>query len=172
MFELLKCGQQIRHRSAPPIQAPHQHHVDFPPARRFQQSLSCLPPGRTGADLTHLESDHPTTTAGILAHGPVLHHESLLIIGGNAGIQPRTKHFRPCASLAKNVVRFCFLRGPFYGHCKKPVLPGRSRSFSARTTHHITRRPTSPAAPTSRGSSRASIPREFVSTLPRASATR
>jgi hypothetical protein len=55
MFQFLECGRQIRHGSAPWIQTPHQHDVDFPPPRRFQQFFSCFPLRRTGANLTNLQ---------------------------------------------------------------------------------------------------------------------
>lgn len=36
------------------------------------------------------------------------------------------EHFRPRASLAKNVFGFCFLKGPFYGYSERLDLYGRS----------------------------------------------
>lgn len=55
----LKCRQQVRHGSAPTIQAPHQHDIDLPAARRLQQLLPQFPlrtgicrPTRLGDRLT------------------------------------------------------------------------------------------------------------------------
>jgi hypothetical protein len=116
MLQFLECGQQVRYRPAPAVQPPHQHQVDLPASGRFQQLLTRLSLRRAGANLTDLQSDRPASPGGILTHRPVLHGESLLVIGGNAGVQPHTKHFRQLTSLAKNVSRFYVLEPPFGGH--------------------------------------------------------
>jgi hypothetical protein len=42
VVQFLESCQQVRHGSAPTLQAPHQHHVDFAATRRIQQpSRSC-----------------------------------------------------------------------------------------------------------------------------------
>ena len=39
MLQLLKCCKQVGDRSSPAIQPPHQHNIDLPPPRSFQQLL-------------------------------------------------------------------------------------------------------------------------------------
>ena len=52
-------------------------------------------------------------------HGSALHHQNLLVIRGNMAYGPTRDIFgglrRLLASLAKNVIRFCFLRDRFRG---------------------------------------------------------
>jgi hypothetical protein len=114
MIQFLKCGQQICYRSVPAIQAPHQHDIDFPPPLRFQQSLSCLSHRRAGADFTYLQRDHPTTAVGILAHGPVLHGESLLIIGWRPGHRSPHETFSLACVTGRKRGRILL--------CERPVL--------------------------------------------------
>ena len=173
MLQFLKGRQQIRYRPAPAVQPPHQHDIDLAAACGLQQFLASFSLGRTGANLTDLHGDRPAAPGGILPHGAALHRKRLLIVGGNAGVQAGAEHFRRLPCLAKNVIGFCLWRGPFYGHFRVSPNHGRSRSFSARQDyHHITRRRASPAAPASRGSSRASTPMDVASTPRRAAATR
>src|SRR5262245_35168142 len=59
MFQFLEGSQQIRYRSAPAIQSPHQHDVDLPPPCRIQQLFPKLPLRSATADLLYLQSDRP-----------------------------------------------------------------------------------------------------------------
>jgi hypothetical protein len=93
MIEFLQGGQQVCHGSAPTVQAPYQHHVDFPTARSLQQFLASLPLRGPGAHLANLHHDRPAAPRSILAHGTILHGQSLLIVRRHAGIQSRAKHF-------------------------------------------------------------------------------
>ena len=65
--------------------------------------------------MTHLQWDWPKP------HG--LHSQSLLIVGGNAGVQARPEHFRLLPCLAENVIGFCLLRGPFGGAFRSVTQP-------------------------------------------------
>jgi hypothetical protein len=68
----------------------------------FHPRLNAEPTEEAFADL---QRDRPTAPCGILPQSAHLHRERLLIIGGDAGIQPRPEHFRWSASLAGNVLR-------------------------------------------------------------------
>jgi hypothetical protein len=65
VLQFLESYQQVRQRSAPTIQSPHQHYVDLAAARRLQQLLPQLPFGCTATDLFHLEGDGPTPPGGV-----------------------------------------------------------------------------------------------------------
>src|SRR5208337_2827993 len=54
MAEFLKRRHQVRHRSSPAVQSPHQHHIDLATGRGFQQLLPQLPLRCTTPDLFHL----------------------------------------------------------------------------------------------------------------------
>src|ERR1700722_19050661 len=85
------------------------------------------------------------------------HRKSLLIICRYAGIPARSKHFESLACVAKNVIRFCYLRGPFYRRSERYFLWARRRSFSAmQQDYRIRRQPGISFAPESRRSSTAS----------------
>ena len=105
----------------------------------FQQLLAGLPLHRTGANFAHLQRNRPFTSARIFPQGMHLHWQGLLIIGGDAGIQTSTEHFRRFSCVAKNVFGFSFMQGPFYGHFSMSDPPGRRGSFWAIVGHHITR---------------------------------
>jgi hypothetical protein len=78
-----------------------------------------------------MQGDRPAAPGGVLPHRPVLPRPRLPIIRRDAGIQPGPEHFRPATSPAKNVVRLCFLRGPFCGHFTRAVPSGRSQTTSS-----------------------------------------
>jgi hypothetical protein len=132
MFEFLERCQQICHRTAPAVQPPDQHDVDFPAASGLEQFLTNLSPHCTGTDLADLQGNRSAASGGILPHGATLHRKGLLIARGNAGVQAGSQHFRRPSYLAKNVFRFCLLGSPFSGHFSMSPTHGRSRSFSAR----------------------------------------
>jgi len=150
---------------------PHQHYIDLSAAGGLEQFLTSFALGPSGANLTDLHADRPAASGGILPHGAALHRKCLLVIGGNAGVQAGSEHFRQFPSLAKNVIGFCLWRSPFYGHFGASPRHGRSRSFSAMqdsaypTPHPRGRR----SAPGSRDSSRASTPTALAS-VPRCAA--
>jgi hypothetical protein len=86
MFQLLKRCQQVRHRAAPAIQPPHQHHVDLAPARRFDDLLPQFPRRGAGAHLANLQDNGPTAPRGILPQGAHLQRNGLLVVCGDAGV--------------------------------------------------------------------------------------
>src|SRR5580704_1444483 len=100
-------------------------------------------------------------------------YRKLLIVGGNAGIEPSAEHFHGFLCMAENPGRFCLLSGLFGGHFGMSLLQGRILSFSAMQDsaypmpHPRVRR----SAPASHGSSRASNPMAFASTPRRAAVT-
>ena len=73
----------------------------------------------------------PAAPCGVFRQGADLLQDVLLVVGRNAGVQTHTEHFRPLASLAKNVCRFYVLEMRFGGHFGASPNLGRSRSFSA-----------------------------------------
>ena len=93
MLQFLKCNEQIGDRSSPAIEPPHQHDIDLPAPRSFQQPLPQLALDRTGSDFLHLHGDGPATPGGIFAHSAVLHGQRLLILSGDAGIEAGANHF-------------------------------------------------------------------------------
>jgi len=116
VFQFLEGRQQVRHRSPPTVQPPHQHDIDLATAGRLHQFLASFSLGRTRANLADLQGDRPAAPGRILAHDTALHRKSLLVDGGNTGVQARTKHFREFAGLAKNVTGFRPPQAPFPGH--------------------------------------------------------
>src|SRR5579864_294015 len=86
MLKFLQRRQQVRHRSAPAVQAPHQYHVDLPTARGVQQFFPHLTLGSTRADLLYLQSNCPAAPGGIFPQGAVLQGKSLLVLCGHASI--------------------------------------------------------------------------------------
>jgi hypothetical protein len=88
MLQFLQCREQIRHRPTPPIQSPHQHHIDFAAARRLQQLFSELPLRGAATDLLRLQGDRPTPPGGVLPEGANLQRDGLLVVGRDTGPHP------------------------------------------------------------------------------------
>src|SRR5579863_251576 len=132
MLQFLERGQQIGYRSAPAIEPPDQHHVDLAPPSRFDQLLPHLPLRGAGADFLHLHGDGPAPSGCILAHGPILHRQGLLIVRGDTGVEPGAEHSSgSSAGVAENLSRLPLSGGPFYGHITMLPASGRRLSFSA-----------------------------------------
>ena len=131
VLQFLECRQQVRNGPAPAVQTPHQHDIDFPPASGLQQFLAGFSPHCPRVHLTHLQGDRPSAASRVLAHGPVLHHESLLVAGRDPGVQAGPKHLRSPACLAKNVGGFCLPGSPFCSHSRILPDPGHRGSFLA-----------------------------------------
>ena|ERR1019366_5681336 len=87
MAEFLEGRHQIGHGPSPALQSPYQHDVNLTSPRRLQQLLPQLTLGCSGADLFHLHSNRPTTFGDVLPHGTALEWQSLLVVGGDAGVQ-------------------------------------------------------------------------------------
>ena len=173
MLQFLKGCQQIRYRPAPAVQPPYQHDIDLAAACGLQQFLTSFSLGRTGADLTDVARQW-SSPAG--RHTPAWRDSAWTASADRWWKRGRTGRrgtFSP-ASVAwpKTLSDFAFgkARLAAISECHPsmaavdPFRPGR--------THHITRRRAWPAAPVSRGSSRASTPTGFASTPRRAAATR
>ena len=171
MLQFLKRRQQVR-PDRPQRSSRHTSTTSI--SRRRAASISCSRACRCAAS-------EPTSRtcsaivqprrAAYSRRARVCIAQSLLIVSGNAGIQPGTKHFRWPTSLAENVPRFWVADGLFGGHFERSDPYGRSRSFPARQDHHITRPRGWRAAPVSRGSSRASTPKDRPPVRARAAAT-
>ena len=89
-----RVARQIRYRPAPAVQSPHQDYIDLPAAGSLQYllaSFSLAAPDPTSRTCMAMA---PAPSGGILAHGVALHRKCLLIVGGNAGVQAGTEHFR------------------------------------------------------------------------------
>jgi hypothetical protein len=86
MLQSLECRQQIGYGAAPAVQSPDQHYIDLSASCGLDQFLASLTLEGTGANLTDLHGDRPTSPGGILPHGATLHRKCLLIVGGNARV--------------------------------------------------------------------------------------
>jgi hypothetical protein len=64
-----KRCQQVRHRAAPAVQSPDQHHVNLAAARRLQQALPQLVLRCAGTDLFHLQGYCPAPPGGVSWQG-------------------------------------------------------------------------------------------------------
>src|SRR5450759_67374 len=167
MLQFLESCQQVRHRSAPSVQPPHQHHIDFAAARRLQQLLPQLPLRGAATDLFHLHSDSPAPPGGVFAECADLQWNSLLVVRGAAGVETGAGHFRWFPCLAKKPTRFRLFRCLFGGHSEMSLLHGRRLSFSAMqdSAYPMPHPRGIRSAPASRGSSKASTPTVFASCL-------
>src|SRR5271157_1173379 len=106
MAQFLKCSHQVRYRPSPAVQPPHQHHIDLATARGLQQLLTKLTLGSSGADLPNLHDNAPASSCRVLPHGTALKWQSLLVVGGHAGVETSSaRSFPPASPLAKNPVR-------------------------------------------------------------------
>ena len=114
MLQFLKRRQQVCYRSAPAVEAPDQDDIDFAAARSLDQLLTGLPPHRSGANLTNLQGDRPAAPGNILPQSAYLHGQSLLIVSGDAGVQPRAKHFRGPASPGRKRYRILPFEKPVF----------------------------------------------------------
>src|SRR5207302_1385811 len=110
---------------------------------------------------------------GVFPQGADLQRDGLLVGRRDAGVEAGSKHFGRFPCLAKNPMRFGFLRCPFGGHSGVLLLPDRILSFSAMqdSTYPTLHSGGRLSAPASRGSSRASTPTALASVPRRAAAT-
>ena len=70
-----------------------QDDVELAPARRAEQLFSFWAQIGAGADIAHLHSDAPAAPLSVVAHGCELHGERLLVMGGDAGVEPGGQRF-------------------------------------------------------------------------------
>ena len=131
--QFLQRRNQIGHRSAPPVQPPHQHHIDITPTSDFHYGRAEWPRRRTGTHLFHLRDHQPSAPGCILSQHADLHGQRLLIERGDAGVDPHPQHFRWFACLAKNLLRFRLRDLRFGGHFRSVTGAGRNLWFSATT---------------------------------------
>src|SRR5271157_6351977 len=143
MFQFPQSAEQVGDRASPTIQSPHQHGVDLATARGLQQLLTKLTLGSSGADLPNLHDNAPASSCRVLPHGTALKWQSLLVVGGHAGVETSSaRSFPPASPLAKNPVRIGLARGPFSGHFRVAPAYGRNRWFAARRdSSYATRNP-------------------------------
>ena len=118
MLKFLERRNQVSHGSAPAIQAPHQHDIDFAPSCRGDQGCASFPLCRAGADLFDLRDDGPTALGCVFAHGTDLQRQRLLIVGGNAGVEAHPK------GVAKNLAGNRLLKLAFCGHFRRVAESG------------------------------------------------
>jgi len=131
VIQLLQSCQQVRYGPAPTIQR-HTSTTSISWRRaassNFSRSCRCEAPL---PDLFHLEGDLQPRRAA--------YSRSARICNGmvcwslvETRRRGRAEHFRWFPCLAKNPMRFCVLRGLFFGHFRVALQPGRRLSFSAR----------------------------------------
>ena len=107
VLQFLKRRQEIRDGSSLAIEPSDQHYVNLSAACGFQDFVPRLSLHRPGANFTDLHGDRPAAPSGILSQSAALHRQRLLIVGGNAGVEAGSEHFRRQPCLAKNVIGFC-----------------------------------------------------------------
>ena len=78
----------------------------------------------------------------IFPQGTGLHRDGLLILGRNAGVEACPERcFGPVEGGGQKPFRdFVFRDGPFFGHFRLPLRPGRRGSFSARVERILLQR--------------------------------
>ena len=108
--------------------------------------------------LANLHRDRPAAPSGILPHGAVLHRQSLLVVGGDAGIQPGAEHFRRFPCLAKNAIAILLSEMPVWRAFQRSS-PAWPNTFLFGHAGFIIRQ----VAPASGGSSTASTPQGWPS---------
>jgi hypothetical protein len=95
LSQLFQCHNKINKigkRSPPAIQAPDEDCVDLASTNSGQQVFAPGPLQCGRNDLLYLDGNVPASTDGILAHGFDLQWKSLLIVGGDAGVE---RHLKP-----------------------------------------------------------------------------
>jgi hypothetical protein len=70
-LQFLKCGQHVRHRPAPSIESPGEHHVDLAATCRIEHSFAQLTLRCAGANLLHLQGYGPAPPGGVLPQGGI-----------------------------------------------------------------------------------------------------
>jgi phage tail protein X len=136
MIQFLQRGQQVGDRPAPAIQSPHQHHVDITAARRLDNLLAEFPLRCAGADLFDLHGNGPAAPGGVFPQSTDLQRDGLLVIGGDAGVEPGAEHLRLLLCLTKTLCDFALAEA-----CLAAISEGHSRlaeedPFRPRGIHH------------------------------------
>ena len=91
-------GNQIRNGSAPAVQPPFRHDINFPPPRGVEQLFAERPRHSAGARLFRFCPNASATLGRVLAQQRAHpHRKRLLIKRGDARIKTRPQHFRPFA---------------------------------------------------------------------------
>ena len=127
MAEFLECCDQVRQRSAPPVQSPDQDYIDFAAARSLQQLLPQLSLRSLGTDFFDLHGDSPPPLGRVLAHRAALHWWRLLIPCGNTDVHANMERcFGPAEGVAKNPTRIGFAEGLFSGRLRVTLPGGRN----------------------------------------------
>jgi hypothetical protein len=80
-----------------------QHDVDIAAACRVEQALAGFSLRRPGANLPHLLWQWASPAGRRIPASPVLHGEGLLIVGGHAGVEASSTHFRLLPCLAEDL---------------------------------------------------------------------
>jgi hypothetical protein len=95
LIEFLQGADEVEQRPPPTIEPPDHNDIELAAAGRFEHRLALWPHIGAGADVAHLHADAPATLLGVGAHRAQLHRQRLLIVGGDAGVEPRPQRFGP-----------------------------------------------------------------------------
>lgn len=92
LSQLFQCDNKIGKRSPPAIQPQDEDCVDLASTNSGKQVFAPGPLQCARTDLLYLDGNLPASTDGILAHGFDLQWKSLVIVGGDAGVE---RHLKP-----------------------------------------------------------------------------
>jgi hypothetical protein len=115
LMQFLERPHQVRQRTSPAVQAPHQHRIDLAPACCFQQLLTLGPLESTRAYIAHFCDHRPATLGHVGMHRFDLQWEGLLVVRRDASIQADSKALCHTSPLAKNPLANARRRGPVVG---------------------------------------------------------
>ncbi len=93
--ELLQRADQVEERTSPPIQAPDQDGIYLAPASGIHHGFPLWAAFGAGADLLHVHDDAPAAALGIGAQRGELRGKRLLVVGGDAGVEPDSQRSGP-----------------------------------------------------------------------------
>ena len=85
--KLLQGGNEVQKRSPPSVQTPDHNGIELATSSYFEDFLPLRSRLGTGADFFDFRGDRPATSLGVGAHGRELHRQSLLIMGGDSGVE-------------------------------------------------------------------------------------
>jgi hypothetical protein len=89
--ELLQRADQVEQRPAPAIEPPHEDRVELASPCGIHHRFALCPVLGAGADFTHRHNDTPAAAFGIRAQRRQLGGQRLLVVRGDASVQPDAK---------------------------------------------------------------------------------
>ena len=123
--ELLQGANQVEERASPSIQAPDEDGIDLTPASGIHHRFSLGAAFGAGADFFNFGDHAPAAALGIGTQGRELCGERLLVMGGDAGIEPNSERCSPGQKPLQNDARVIAY---FPGFAAR--RPGRTDNYS------------------------------------------